>query len=588
LLIVEQAIDTPFRRAAAPTISLVGESAVATSRPLPIDMDKVRGGKIRIFIWMKGEDAGARNNDWHCPSMIVVMKDRGGRVLSSVDPWFKTQRTFPWHCYYTDCFVPEDAAGVHLRFYNKFNGIASFAMPSWEIISEHNTYSANEKQDPYTGSCAFNPIYDPMPYHLDSLRGTLNADRYKWRFVLGDKIGLVGQPYDITTKEGFRRYYFEEAKKEPDHMNHAIMFMGSLYRAGMEKNLLPPMEEGWLENFAGILINDQDPKTGFWHDGKSLSLGLTFHLVDMHFRYRDVPRADREDRLFPAHDVGLKRIPYAENIIRSVLRSQSTWVDETGARLRAAWGRAAYRYTEMPDQWPGRCDLGTTWDAINLIRRASNYVDADLRRTVDDAVKDAFHYLLRTNVYDDGTFRQSDLQNTPTGSAYMEHIMEDAAWLERKTDSGIPSPKVTVERLDHAVRLNWHKPEGKQNSVRIYAASRGTPRQSIDESFLVGIIHLTGNKIYEMDPFPACMKIRHAMHRRWGTPLELPPPGEWRGERYLPWKLRKIKTPLPFSVNAGSLFLDTGNIEDKDLYYSACTWYGEETPLQKASMSKGD
>ncbi len=570
-------IDTPFRRGTLSVLRMSRSDKMELAHPLPMDMQKVRGQRIRIFIWMKGDNAGARNNDYHCPSMTVMMKDAGGKVLSSSDASFKTQRTFPWHCYYADRFVPANAAGVYLSLFNKFTGAASFAMPSWELITDQNTYSANEKQDPLTGSLAFNPMYDPMPYHIDETRGTLGADKYPWRFVLGDKIGLIGQPFDITTKEGFRTYYFQEAKNEPDHMNHGILYMGMLYRTGMKKKLLPPMEDGWLDNFAQILISDQDENTGYWHDGKSLSLGLTFHLVDAHFRYKDVPRADRPDVINPDMDLGLKNIPRAGKIIETSLMMQASWVDPQGVTRKAAWNRSAYGYTTTPDASKQKCDFGTTWDAISLIRRSSNYVDEETRKKVESSVRDAFEYVLRFNVLDDGTFKQADTDAHPTKAHYMTNIMQDSAWLERKIDPQMPAPAASASASGGQLTLTWSAPISNQNSVRLYAIAAGADPQTIDESHLVGIIHRTGHKIYEMDPILGCQKIRQGLAGRWGANLELPPPDDWRGRRYLAWKLRKIHFPVPSTTDLAPLTLARSIWQGNDLYLSAVSWYGEES-----------
>lgn len=575
LFVPRQTINTPYKTGRVDIVRAVRSDSIETTNPLPVDMELVRGKTIRVFIWMKGDDVGARNNDWHCPSMYVIIKDAEGKTLLSRDSYFKTQRTFPWHCYYVDRFVPENAAGIYLRVFNKFLGTASFAMPSYEIVTDENTYTTNEKQDPFTGSLAFNPIYDPLPYHLQ--RGTLNADRYQWRLVLGDKIGLIGQPYDITTRAGLSRYYFEKAKTQGDHMNHGVLYLGSLYRNGIKKNLLPPMEEGWLEHLADILIDDQDEKTGYWHDGKSLSLGLTFHLVDMHFRYKDVPRADRPDQINTGLDLGLKRIPRADKIIETSLMMQSTWTDEHGNKRLAAWNRAAYRYTEDPDKSPEKCNFASTWDAINLIRRASNYVDDATRRRVESAVREAFYYVLRFNVLDDGTFLISDRDEHPTTPYYMAGIMRDSAWLERKIDPDMTPPDVVARANHEQAVFTWRNPAENHNSVRIYVVPQGTPIDAIDEQFLTGVIHRTGQKVYEMDPFVGCQKIRHAMAKRWGSSLELPPADNWKGKRYLPWKLRKLNFPLVVSDNLEPLTLQVDQVTDKHVYVSSVTWYGEES-----------
>ncbi len=582
-LVSDQTIDTPYKKSTLPALRLVKSESIDPARPLPMEMAKVRGQTVRIFMWLKGEDVGARDNCWHAPGMIVRIRDGKGRMLSEKDGYFQTLRTYPWHCYYTEVFVPKEAEGVYLRLFGKSHGKAYFSSPSWEVVTPENTYSVDERQDPYTGSLAFNPKYDEMPYHLK--HGTLEAFRYPWRFVLGSKIGLIGQPYDITTKEGFRKYYFEKAKREPEHMNHGILYMGSMYRGGMAKNVLPPMEEGWLENFGKILIEDQDPKTGFWHDGTALSLGLTFHLCDMHFRYYDVPRTDREAVVQSGMDLGLKKIPRADAIIRTVFRQQSTWTDPQGRRGKAAWNWPAYRYTETPDAFKEKCYLGSTWDAINLIRRASNYVGDDLKKQVEASVKDAFYYVLYACVLDDGIFKQRDTDEHPTGANYMGHIMEDSAWLERKITDRMPAPRVVVERKAGECQLTWQEPEGDQNSVRIYLAPNDVPADKITEKYLAGVIHRTGHRPREMDPFLAVQKIRQATCNRWGGTMVLPSADNYRGQKYLPWKLRQINYPLAFSNDAQPLALKESDLKGKNMFVSAADWYGEESRPVRVKIS---
>ena len=574
-LAADATLDTRFKTSTMPAVRIKGERGVALGRPLPLDMALVRGKRVRLFVWLRGEDVGARNNCWHAPSMWVSMRDEAGRVLSGRDSYFQTQRTFPWHCYYADRFVPRQAGGIYVRLFNKFHGRAYFSTLSWEVVAPANTYSVDERQDPFSGSLAFNTRYDEMPYHLK--HGTLSARRYRWMFVKGAAIGLVGQRYDITTHAGFRKYYFEHAKKEPEHMNHAILYMQAMYRTGMKHRLLPPMEEGWLKNFARIIIDDQDPKTGFWHDGWDLSLGLTFHLCDMHFRYYGIPRPDRPDRVY-GMDLGLRRIPRADRIIDTVLMMQSSYTDEAGVTRKAAWNSAAYRYTTTPDAYPQKCYLGTTWDAINLMRSAARYVDAEGQKKVYESVKAAWRYVLHKCVQDDGAWKQRDTDRHPTAGDYMQGLMRDVSWLERRVVPELPAPDVSLEpRGAGRYGLVWQPGPAVQNSVRIYVVDKGVGRAKVNESCLVGIIHRTGHRLHEMDPFLAVQEIRRVGRERWGWPAELPAPTHWRGKKYLPWKLRMIRYPLARADDARPIVLKIDNPAAKQVYVSAASWYGEES-----------
>jgi len=569
-----QPIRNPYKESTEAAIRCVGSEGIELARPLPIDMERSRGKRVRIFFWMKGEDAGARNSTWHCPDADTIVKDGEGRVLTSGPFKIKCQRTFPWHCFYKDIFVTEKAAGIYMRLYNKYHGTAWFSTPSWELVGEQNSYSKNERQDPYTGSLSDNPLYEPLAHHF--WHGF--ASKYQWRFVLGSKIGMKGHTYDITTKEGLSRYYFEKAKKDPGEMNHGVLHLRSMYYTGMKNKCLPPLEEGWLEHLGKIIIEDQDPETGYWHDGKSLSLGLTFHFCSEYFRYYNIRRSDRADRIDPSRNFGEKRVPRAEQIIRTTLMMQSSYVDDHGVKRKAAWNEAAYRYTTEPDKGDEKCWLPSTWDAIYLMRLAARYVDADLQEEVYHSVKAAFRYVLHKMVYQDGTFRQKDTDDHPTRGGYMYQIMEDSSWLERRIVPDLPGPKVELVRNGDEITVVWRAPAEEHNSLRIYAAPKGTAVKKVDESYLVGVVHKTGRRVYEMDPFLAVQKIRRAMVKRWGGSMELPPPTSWRGKKYLPWKLRRIHYPLAYSDDLKPLTITVKDAATKDIYVSAATWYGEECP----------
>ena len=83
--------------------------------------------------------------------------------------------------------------------------------------------------------------------------------------------------------------------------------------------------------------------------------------------------------------------------------------------------------------------------------------------------------------------------------------------------------------------------------------------------------------------FLAVQKIRRAASERWGGSMELPPATSWRGKKYLPWKLRKIRFPLTHSDDLESLAIPLAALQTMDVYASAVTWYGEESPLTRLS-----
>jgi hypothetical protein len=253
-------------------------------------------------------------------------------------------------------------------------------------------------------------------------------------------------------------------------------------------------------------------------------------------------------------------------------------LDDHGVRRKAAWNRLAYRYTTTPDQSEQHCQLAATWDAISLIRRSSRYVDAELQRAVYDSVKEAMHYVLERLVFDDGTYRQTDIDEHPTAPHYMEHIMEDSSWLERRVVTDLPPPQVSARRgAGDACTFLWRDPAGEMSSLRVYIAPRGTVPVRLNETHLAGVLQRRGQRPADMDPFLAVQAIRRATAARWGGSTDLPPPDDWRGKKYLPWKLRQVTFPLPHSEDLQPLTLLIERLDQHEIYVSAATWYGEES-----------
>ena len=571
-------VRNPFKSSSQPAFKV--QTRKGFSCRMPISAENIRNRKIRIFFWLKAKKVGD-GKGWHAPNIFIIPKNKKGKILYSYNSRFHTQGTYPWHCYYVDCFMPKTTDSLYIKFYTT-GGTANFSNFSWEIISDKNKYTRDEKQDPHTGSLAPNVYFDQMAEHMTHGYGR----KYKWKWLQGKDAGLIGQPYNITTKKGFTKYYLEKAKHCPEHMNHAILHMGAMYHTGKKLNKLPYMEEQWFKNFAETIINDQDPDTGYWHDGVALSLGLTFHLCDMHFRYYGIKRTDRKDITYPTKAL-VKYVPRADKIIKQTLKQQSTWTDSRGVKRPAGWNWAAYRYTLTPDKYKEKCHLGSTWDAIYLMRLSERYVDdKKLKAKVYNSVKNALYYIFHKNVLVDGVWVQSDTKKYATRTSYIQNIMRDTHWLERKLSDKIPCPEIKVKKTGtDTVEISGKLTENI-DSIRIYAATKSTLIKNIDESNLVGILQRSGKKFYQMDPFIAVDIMRKALARRFGIKLKLPPETHWRGRKYLPWKLRKIKKPLPFSYGGKTLKLNIKDLKDKKLYYSGCSWYGEESFLKEVKIIK--
>ena len=561
-------LDSPHKKSSQPVLKVDRSNSVTF--PLPLPLDKIKGKNIRFFYWVKGNKT-ADDLGWHAPGIVLTLKDASGKVINSRDSIYHihTAGTFPWHCYFCEYYIPQNAESAQLKFYNRFRGTAWFESPSWEIIvpKRQNDYSNDERQDHVTFSLAPNVLYDQMPEHLRKF-----ANKHDWNFVKG---GLPGQPYDITTRDGFRRYYFEKAKKCPEHMNHAILYMGLMYHDGRKNGKLPKLEDGWLDNFRTILMDDQDPATGYWHDGKDLSLGLTFHICNMFFRYHELKRTDREDIIKP--EMGLvKYVPRAEEMIRQTLRQQSSWVDSEGKKRPASWNKEAYRYTLTPDKYPSKSYLGSAWDAIYMLRLAGRHVNPELQAEIYESVKEAFRYMLEKNVQPDGSWKQNDTDAHVTNNHYVYRIMEDVAWLERKIDPKRPNPEVNLTRKGDKLEISW-KPDADSCSLRVYIAPKDIKAEQLNERFLAGVIQRGGHKFYEMDPFVGARKMVEQAIKRFGPKMELPPESSWQGKSYLPWKMRMVKNPLPATVDNAPLLLPMPDPDKFSIHATAASWYGEES-----------
>ncbi|MBN2311342.1 MAG: hypothetical protein JXR94_20365 [Candidatus Hydrogenedentes bacterium] len=575
-------IQTPYGQWAGPGLRFEGTFHQTLAKPLPVPLAALRGKRIRLFFWEQGEATGRENSPnsyGDAPNLMVELRDREGRTLATEDTFVKTTGTFPWHCYHDDLFVPDDAEAAYLRFSNACGGAVWYAAFSWEPVTDALAFSKADRQDPLTGSLAYNPDYDALNWHLN--RGM--ATRYTWNFFRGPSAGLKGQPYDVTTREGLARYFREKAKTDNDHLNHSLMYFASRYHYGKEAGVLPEgMDEAWLAELARLVVNDQDPATGYWgtvHTPRSM--GITFHLTEGLFNYYPIRRNDREDTCNQGRHMGVLEIPRADRILETTLRMQCSVDGPDGAPRLAGWPRHAYNFTDSPNAGEERCSLVVTSNAIWMMQRCERFVDEDLRRRVYASVRAAVQYVLERCVIEDGTWVQSDTETQPTSSSYMKHIIETSPYLERKVDTRMAAPLARIARDPEGNPVvQWTEPRNGENSVRVYAAPAGMAPADLNESHLVGIIQRTGHRVCEMDPLVAVRTMSDGCKRRWGS--------GWSSRKgYLGWKLNvRAPKPLPFTTDLEPLRLDPVTTSGQRLYVSASTWYGEESSLLAESPDR--
>lgn len=548
-------IETPFVTCEVEAFEVPKGKSLLSATVLGVE--KFRGKTLRFFYWMRGFETGARPvvNSYHdAPQFYVVIKDGQDRTLSKNISHNGAVGTFPWHCYYRDVFIPPTGARARLLIENLNGGKAEFARFRFEPVEAANTYSGDDRQDPATGSVAAFPRYEPINFHFFAKPfGT----KHVWNFLRGPAAGMIGQPYDLTTIDGLRRYFKESVKTDLDQMNHGIMYFPMRYHQAKEANALPPMEDGWLEELARLIIADQDPRTGFWGtQAIPQSMSVTFHYTDMLFSF-GIDRYDAEAQPDPRRCLAAA-MPHAEEMVRSTLKLQSTKDGEL-----AAWSAAAYNFTDKPDAGKSGCQLGSTMNAIRLLRTCRRFVSPELQQEIDRSVKAAFRYALTHVILPDGVYKQQDVDAIATKASYWPSVIEYSRYLERRRDPELPAPK--LERTaDGAFRCGeW--PE-KQNSIRFYAlAENETP----ENSRLCGIISRGGDRMIDFDPIIATRRMAAAAKSNWG-PKTFPSRG-YLYDKVFQDPPRELPAavggePLRIAVPAG-----------KKLYAAAVDWYGAES-----------
>ncbi|MBN1554123.1 MAG: hypothetical protein JXA11_05215 [Phycisphaerae bacterium] len=569
-LVKNRPIQNPFVQDSQPALQLGKRQSITLPKPLPVDLKQVRGKSLRVFFWCRGEKTGrvnSPNSYSDPPNMLLELEDKAGNRLSRTNWVVGTTGTFPWHCYYTDTFVPDTTAGIKAHFYNPY-GTAYFARLRWEIRTSENDYSNDERQCPVTGGMASNVYYDELNRFF---RWGYWHTRYPWNYFKGPAVGMVGQKYNITHPAGLRKYFQEKVTTDNDHMNHSLMYFASRYHFGRKRGLLPKgMDETWLAALAKLILDEQVPDTGYWGTRQTpRSMGITFHFVDGLFHYHSIRRYDREDSCENERSLGVKEIPRAAEIIRTTLSMQSTYTDESGKERLAAWPRCAYNFTTEPNSTDQRASLAVTMNAVNLLRLCERFVDKPTQTKVYDSIRQAIRYVLTRCVRDDGVWLQSDTDREPTLNDYMDMLLSASHYAERKVFDSIPSPqgRVKAAATTDGVKIDWVQPKENETSLRLYAAKPDADPKQLSEADLVGILQRRGDAWIRRDPLVVLWAMHNAAKKQWG--------GGLKNGSYLLVKATFAKN-LPISSHARPLRIN--KLGDKALYASSCTWYGEESP----------
>ncbi len=564
-------ISDPIAPAPGVSVITVAGKKNFTSAPIPLsgaDIEALRGKKVRFFYWMRGENIG-RNptpNSYHdAPQLYVIIKDAKGKQLSNIISHIGAIGTYPWHGYHSDIQIPSAAAKVQFQIENLHTGTAWFGRFSYEAITDQNTYSTNEKQDPDTGSLAAFPWYEPINFHFFAKPP---ASQYTWNFLRGPAAGMVGQPYDLTTIAGLRRYFTESVKTDLDQMNHGIMYFSSRYNFGKTAGVLPPMEDGWLAEMARLILADQDPKTGYWGTvGIEQSMSVTFHFVDMLFAF-GVERTDSPAKPDPKRCI-TDTLPHAEQMVRSTLKLQSSHDGKL-----AAWSSAAYNFTDNPNQGRNRCQLGSSMNAIRLLRIARRFVDADLQQQIDTSIESAFRYMLENVITPAGLWRQTNTDAAPSKPAYWGNIVDYSRYLEPRTDATLPAPQLERLKPDTLRCSTW--PE-RQNSIRIYLSdTKPASAADLEPKKIAAIISRGDAAVIQLDPYLAVRRMAAAARDNWGTKAF----GGSNGYVYEK-TFRQLPKKFPTALHDAELQLAPATIsalsKGQRLYATTVDWYGRES-----------
>ena len=291
----------------------------------------------------------------------------------------------------------------------------------------------------------------------------------------------------------------------------------------------------------------------------------------MHFRYHELSRSDRKDIIKPGFAL-TETVPRADEMIRQTLKQQSSWRDPQGKLRKAGWNTQAYLFTNTPDKSKDKFAMGSTWDAVYLLRLAGRHAKDDAtRKQIYNSIKDAYYYFLHKMILPDGNIRQKDISDNPSFS-YVSVLMTDFHALERKVLPELPQCKGKVLCSSQCITVSAKIPDG-MDGARVYIAPETLPVEKLNESYLAGVIHKKGGKFFELDPWAVYQKCDAAARLRFGKPIFS---SKTPKDNYLRYKMSLIKLPLPFTTDGADLKL-TGDLKGKKVYISSTNWYGEES-----------
>ncbi|MBR0460095.1 MAG: hypothetical protein IJJ26_12730, partial [Victivallales bacterium] len=108
-VLVDDAIHSSLKNSTLPAIKLEGGKRLVLIKPIlsPLELYSMRGDTIRLFVWLKAQDAGRDTDLWSgAPRLTATINDGNGNTAAVFESPFKTRGSFPWHCYYMEIKVP--------------------------------------------------------------------------------------------------------------------------------------------------------------------------------------------------------------------------------------------------------------------------------------------------------------------------------------------------------------------------------------------------------------------------------------------------------------------------------------------------
>ena len=566
-----ETINNPFFKGQIDVYVLPSGQKIKSS---VINVKPYKKRKIRIFYWMRGYTVSPekiKNSYGHPPQLIAEIRDINNRRLKNLMSHNGAVGEFPWHCYYLDIKIPSSGEKLYLYIRNRHGSRAWFGRFSLELIDKSNSYSQNEKQDPVTGSLAAFPEYEPINFHFFQKPP---ATKYRWKFMFGLKAGLKRQPYDITTISDLKRYYNESVKNDLDQMNHGIMYFPLRSHQGKVAGVLPKLPQDWYKELAKLIINDQDSTTGYWgtkHYPQSMS--VTYHYVEMFFNL-GIERCDLSDKADPRRCIA-EKIPRAEKIVETTLKLQTSTTCR-GERLLTAWSQKAYNFCINPNSGKSHCHLGTTLNAILLMRRCYRFVSYETKKKIDHSIKSALKYVLQNCVTPKGVWKQHDTDSSPSTSMFFMNILDSSRYLETRTSNIVHLPELNIYKTNDLI-INCRNWRTGQNSFRIYAV---TKRDKPTPKNIIGIISRGDKRIIDLDPYLAVLKCAKAAKDVWNFKIS--------NRKYYGKKISELSKHLPTASGYKKLIIPESTLPAKPfrIVAVAVDWYGVESTMVELVFDK--